>query len=118
MGFGFRNLTLYQDLKRYVVFLYRVARNFPVEETYGLQSQLTRAAASTLLNFSEGMMSISSKERARFLQISIGSIGEVIAIADLALELHYLSSSQHEQILLQSEIIIKRLYGMKRKKSS
>ena len=54
MGFVFRKLDLYHDLKDYVVFLYRVARNFPVEETYGLKSQLTRAAASTLLNFSEG----------------------------------------------------------------
>ena len=114
MGFGFRNLGLYQDLRRFTVFLYKIADLFPAKEQFGLRSQLTRCGTSVLLNFAEGMMSPSAKERGRFLQISISSIGEVVAICDLAFDLQYIPASQHEEILLQSETVIKRLYGVKR----
>lgn len=115
MGFGFRNLEIYQALRDYVRHMYEVSGKFPVEEKYGLRSQVTRAATSVLLNFSEGMMSTSIPERKRYLQISINSIGELVAITDIAFDLHYLTPGNHEEILVESESVIKRLYGMKRK---
>ena len=115
MGFGFRNLDIYQSLREYVQLIYCVSEKFPGEEKYGLRSQLTRAASSVLLNFSEGMMSTSMPERKRYLQISINSIGELVAIADIALDLRYLTPGNHGEVLVESESVIKRLYGMKRK---
>jgi len=108
MGFLFRRLALYKDLKDYVVFLYKLSNRFPKSETFGLKSQLTRAATSVLLNYAEGMMTKSNKERSRYMQIAIGSIGEIVAIDDLALDLKYFTVSQHKQVMLKSETIIKR----------
>ncbi|MBI5356028.1 four helix bundle protein [Candidatus Collierbacteria bacterium] len=115
MGFGFRNLDLYLEIKGYVKFLYNLSRLYPKEEIFGLRSQLSRAATSVLLNFAEGMMSPSSKERRRFLQICINSIGEIVAIGDLSLDLGVFTTSQHQEILIKSEDVIKRLYGLRRK---
>ena len=115
MGFGFRKLPLYQDLKEFAGFIYKLSNRYPKTEMFGLKSQLTRAATSILLNFSEGMMTPSSAERKRFVQIAINSVGEVVAIADLSLDLGYFTSGQHKKIVLESEIVVKRLYGVRRK---
>lgn len=61
------------------------------------------------------MMSLSDKERRRFLQICINSIGEIVAIGDLSLDLNFFTGIQHQEILVKSEDIIKRLYGLRRK---
>ena len=115
MSFIFRNLDLYKDIKLFVVNIYRLSSRYPKDEIFGLRSQLTRAATSVLLNFAEGMMSPSAKERNRFLQISINSIGEIVAISDLSLDLDLFTPSQHQSLLIKSEEIVKRLYGVKRK---
>lgn len=115
MAFGFRSLDLYIEIKHYVKFLYGLSRLYPREEIFGLRSQLSRAATSVLLNFAEGMMSSSAKERKRFIQICINSIGEIVAIGDLSLDLEFFATSQHQEILVKSEDIIKRLYGLRRK---
>lgn len=96
-------------------FLYGLSRLYPKEEIIGLRSQLSRAATSVLLNFAEGMMSSSVKERKRFIQICINSIGEIVAIGDLSLDLKFFTGSQHQEVLIKSEDIIKRLYGLRRK---
>ncbi len=48
-----------------------------------LRRQLTKALSSIVLNLAEGSAKSSSKERARFYQIALGSLREVQAILEI-----------------------------------
>lgn len=65
--------------------IYRITRNFPKEELYGLTSQMRRAAVSVPSNKVEGCARTTEAEYLRFLDIAFGS----------ARELHYQFSLAH-----------------------
>ncbi|MFZ2190483.1 MAG: four helix bundle protein [Candidatus Magasanikiibacteriota bacterium] len=56
--------------------VYRLTKNFPKNEIYGLVSQLNRASLSIILNYVEGYARISKGNRLNFLEISYGSLKE------------------------------------------
>ncbi len=57
--------------------IYSVANKLPREETYGLRSQITRAAISVPSNIAEWSSRNSEKEFKRFLEITIDSLFEI-----------------------------------------
>ncbi len=57
--------------------LYNITSKFPVEEKYGLVSQIRRAAISIPSNIAEGAARKSDKEFIQFLYVSRGSLSEV-----------------------------------------
>ena len=57
--------------------IYQVTKNFPGEETYGLTSQMRRAAVSVPSNIVEGCARESQVEYLRFLEIAFGSLREL-----------------------------------------
>lgn len=56
---------------------YKISRNFPKEEIYGLTSQLRRAAVSVVLNYVEGFARRKAGVMKNFFEISFGSLKEV-----------------------------------------
>ena len=71
------------------IMIYRITRNFPKEEVYGLTSQLRRAAVSVPSNIVEGCARESCAEYLRFLEISFGSLKELHYQFSLAIRLGY-----------------------------
>ncbi|HEX6983808.1 MAG TPA: four helix bundle protein [Planctomycetaceae bacterium] len=59
-----------------VLAVYRVSKSFPREETYGLTSQLRRAAVSIPANIAEGFRKRGRQDKGRFLNIAQGSLEE------------------------------------------
>ena len=57
--------------------IYRVTRDFPKEEIYGLVSQMRRAAVSIPSNISEGAARGGDREFIQFLIIARGSLSEL-----------------------------------------
>ena len=72
----FKDLISWQKSMQLAVDVYRLTKNLPKEETYGLISQIRRAAASTPSNIAEGYGRESTLEYARFLRIARGSLYE------------------------------------------
>ena len=64
---NFYNIFVWQEAHKLVVDIYRITKIFPKEETYGLVSQLRRAAVSITSNIAEGFSRKSLKEKAQFM---------------------------------------------------
>lgn len=111
MGFRFQNFPIYKELREFAKDIYLFASSLPKQEQFGLASQLRRAITSSILNLAEGAMKKSDAELNRFILISVGSIGEVVAILDLCLDFNYLSPSLHQTYMIKCENIVKQLYG-------
>lgn len=58
---------------------YRLTSVLPPSETYGLSSQIRRAACSVYANFAEGWSRESMRESAHFIAVSRGSLAELKA---------------------------------------
>ena len=99
----FRNLKVWDKAHKFVLDIYSVTNMFPKVETYGLTSQLRRAAVSIPTNIVEGSSRGSDKDFARFIQISIGSASETEYLLILCYDLKYLNENEFEK--LYNEVI-------------
>lgn len=83
------NLDIYQVSKKLVQGCYKETISFPNEEKFAMISQIRRAALSVYLNIAEGSSRKSQKERKRYYEVARGSLVELDAAFDLAVELNY-----------------------------
>lgn len=73
---SFSDLTVWAKAHQFVLEAYKLTSSFPRNETYGLSSQLRRAAVSIPANVAEGFKRRGKAEKVRFLNIAEGSIAE------------------------------------------
>ncbi len=78
--------------------IYLITQEFPDNEKYGLTSQMRRAAISIPSNLSEGLSRTSSKEKARFIDISRSSLVELDTQMEIALLLGYCDKKKIENV--------------------
>lgn len=73
----FKKLKVWQKAHTFTVNLYKLTKDFPAEEKYGLTNQIRRASVSIESNIAEGCGRNGNKEFSRFLYIAQGSAKEV-----------------------------------------
>lgn len=73
----YRKLRAFEAADAFVIELYRVTKEWPSDERYGLTSQARRAAVSIASNIVEGCARNSQREFLRFVEIAYGSAREV-----------------------------------------
>jgi len=95
---NFKDLLLWQDAHQLVLKIYKLSEDFPKAETFGITSQLRRAAVSMPCNIAEGCGRYTSKDFANFLQIALGSTNETDYLTLLAKDLSYLSENQFSDV--------------------
>jgi four helix bundle protein len=93
--------------------VYDLTRLFPKEETYGLASQLRRAAVSVPSNLAEGAARDGAKEFARFLAMARGSLSEMETQLLIAVDLGYLAPDHGAFPLLEK--VSRLISGLHRK---
>ena len=92
--FYYRKLKVYHQAKALVAEIYNLCKYFPSHESYGLTNQIQRAAVSIPSNIAEGMGRFSMKERVHFIEISYGSLMEVMCQLEVAELLNYITNEQ------------------------
>ena len=91
--------------------IYKLTASFPIEEKFGLVSQMTRAAVSIPSNIAEGAGRNSDKDFAHFISIAIGSLYELNTQIVLSERLGYINQ-------IQSQELQKKLDNLQRKSVS
>jgi four helix bundle protein len=93
----FRDLLVWQKAMALVEETYRLTRELPRSEEFGLKSQMRRAAVSIPSNIAEGQSRNRPREFKHFLQIAKGSLSELETQFDLVRRLGFLPDSRVEQ---------------------
>jgi len=94
----YERLTAWQAAHELVLAVYHATETFPKTETYGLTSQLRRAAFSVAANIAEGAAKRGNGEFRRFLDIAIGSLSEVSYTIQLAKDLCMMQTEEAERL--------------------
>jgi four helix bundle protein len=110
----YRELKVWQKAMEAAKAVYRLASLLPREETYGMRSQITRAAASVPANIAEGWTRESDKEKAQFLAVAHGSLAETETFLTLCEELGWFPTDKTEPLRSTMTEVGKMLTVMRR----
>lgn len=113
--FRFLNWKVYQDSKRLFSVMLKIVKKLPKEYRFELGSQIIRCALSVVLNIAEGSGKTSDKELNRFIEISLGSVNELLASADLLKDNNFIKSEEFDEIHNMVSEISNQLGGFKKK---
>jgi four helix bundle protein len=91
----FRQLVVWEKAHKLTLMVYRLTKDFPVEERYGLTNQLRRASASIAANIAEGCGRAGDGDFHRFLAMAMGSAVEVEYFLLLAHDLDFLNLASY-----------------------
>jgi len=112
-------MGFHEDLKikmhSYVKDIYRVTKNFPRDELYGVVSQLRRASLSVILNYIEGYgrrKGDNCKVYRNFLEISYGSLKESRYLVFFSYSEKYLLKDDYDRLMEISNDIGGMIWGI------
>ena len=95
---SFKELIVWQKAHQFVLLVYKMTKNFPKEELFGLTSQFRRAAVFIPANIAEGYRKRGKADKARFLNISEGSLEECKYYLILTKDLDYSRTDQENSL--------------------
>lgn len=95
----YRDLELWQKSIELVKRVYGLTKKYPKQETYGLVSQMRRAAVSIPSNIAEGFRRFHNKEYKQFLYVSSGSCAELETQLTISKELAYITQDEEAALL-------------------
>ena len=112
--FFYRKLLVYQHAMMLLEDVYQLTKKFPSSELHGLTNQIQRAAVSIPSNIAEGMGRFSIKDRIRFIEISNGSLMEVMCQLEIAHKLGYISDEELQIQDTKIATIAKMVLGLRK----
>ena len=112
MAKSFRELLVWQKGIRLSVLVYRLSKQFPREETYGLSDQMRRAAVSIPSNIAEGAGRLNSREYRQYLGVARGSSFELQTQLTIARELGFGDIEQLREAESSCDEIGKMIFGV------
>ena len=96
--YSFEKLEVWKLSRQLVKNIYELTTTFPVEEKFGLISQLRRSSVSISSNLAEGSSRKSLKEQAHFTQIAYGSLMEILNQLILSVDLGFMTNKMLDGI--------------------
>ncbi|NMC51801.1 four helix bundle protein [Candidatus Kuenenbacteria bacterium] len=108
----FTDLNAWKEAHKLVLLIYKITKDFPKEEIYGLTSQLRRCAISISSNIAEGFSRQSFKDKANFDSMALGSTTELQNQILVAKDVGYITAEKFNQIADQTIIVHKLINGL------
>lgn len=94
---SYRDLKVWQKSMDFVEMIYVCTERFPKAETYGIISQIRRAAVSLPSNIAEGSVRKSTKEFIRFVNMAYGSVAELETQVMISRRLNFLAAEEADK---------------------
>lgn len=103
---NFKNLNVWILSMKTVKEIYSLTKLYPIEERYGLISQMNRAAVSIPTNVAEGLGRNYRKDTIQFLHVSRGSAYELETLLSVAHMINILDEEKYNRAneLLENNI--------------
>ena len=95
---NFKDLKIWSKGIDLVIDIYKLTSKFPLEEKFGLISQIRRAAVSIPSNIAEGHSRKTSKDFKQFIAIAKGSLSELETQLIISFKLNFISKEEFEII--------------------
>jgi len=112
---SFTDLNAWKEGHKLVLDIYRITKNFPKEEQFGLTNQLRRAAVSFTSNVAEGFSRNSYKEKLQFYSMALGSLTEIQNQLLITRDIGYITKKEFAEIAQQTITINKITNGLIKK---
>jgi four helix bundle protein len=112
---SYKDLVAWQKGIALAKVVYRLTKNFPSEEKFGLVSQMRRAAVSVPSNIAEGQARHTTGEFVQFISHAEGSIAELDTQLILSIELKFCSGPASELAFTLLGEIRRMLNALRRK---
>ena len=112
--FYFEKLEVWKDSKELVKDIYKITKDFPGHEVFGLTGQLRRAVISIPTNLAEGTSRSTKRDQANFTSIAYSSLMEALNLMIMSLELDYLNKNDYERLRNQVEKIANKLIALRK----
>jgi len=114
-----KDLNVWKHSMDFVVGIYKTTNGFPVDEKYGLTTQIRRAATSIPSNIAEGPARKNTRELIQFLYISLGSVSELETQLEISKRLGYLADNQLEiDLTAIGKMLISLIRSLKKRSES
>ncbi len=94
----FTHLIAWQKAHHLAKRIYKITRDFPKEELFGLISQIRRAVSSITCNIAEGYGRFHYKDKTKFYYQARGSNMEAQNLLILSYELGYINDKDYEEL--------------------
>ena len=112
--YSFEKLEVWKDSVEFVKLIYKVTKQFPDKEKFGLVSQLRRASISISSNLSEGTSRITNKDKAHFTTMSFSSAMEVLNQLIISKELEFIKEEDFLESRKQLSKITNKLNSLRK----
>lgn len=99
----YRTLVVWQRAHQVVLQTYRLTKDLPPDERFGLKAQMRRSGVSIASNIAEAAGRGSDPDAARLLSIAAGSTSELQYQLELSYELGLLNETVHVTLDLAHE---------------
>lgn len=111
---SFTDLNAWKQGHLLVLNIYKITKNFPTEERYGLISQMQRAVVSITSNIAEGFSRNTNKDKVQFYCMAHGSLTELQNQLLISKDLKYLDKNSFDLIAQQTVVVGKLINGLKK----
>lgn len=109
---NFYDLDTWKKAHELVIEIYKVTKQFPRDELYGVVSQLKRAASSVTANIAEGFERYHFKDKIKFYYQARGSLAEVQSFIILAKDLDFVNIKVCKDIIDKADEVRKLINGL------
>lgn len=114
--YSFEKLDVWQESRQLAVKVYKITREFPDEEKFGLVSQLRRSGISIASNIAEGTSRHTASDQVRFYEIAYGSLMELLNQLIISVDLGFMSPENLSLIRSEMDSISFKLSSLRNSK--
>ena len=108
---SFTELTVWQEARKFQLFIFNLANSFPNQEKFRLSDQMIRSSRSISSNIAEGHGRYHYQEQIQFCRAARGSLSETLNHGYAALDCNYITNDQINDIEQKHTSLLKLLNG-------